>query len=114
MVVLSLYYRYYSFSTVGWARVDMEISNVSHRKISPATGPGHQSRVIQTHQILCYTDCVVLTPGLIEDDPEDDAWMIVQLRHPPTTDSENRLVKIAIDNTDGSKSFELVYHHCYE
>ena len=63
-------------------RVDVEIHDVTHWMIVPARGPRHQSAGVCSHHVLGDLHCVELTPGLVEDDPEDDAGMVPSLLHP--------------------------------
>ena len=64
------------------AWVDVEIHDVTHWMIVPARGPRHQSAGVCSHHVLGDLHCVELTPGLVEDDPEDDAGMVPSLLHP--------------------------------
>ena len=34
-------------------------------------------------KVWCHLDCIKLAPGLIKDNPENDAWVISPLLHPP-------------------------------
>ena len=64
------------------AWVHVKISDVTHGMIVPAGGPRHQSTGVCSHHGLGDLHCVELTPGLVEDDPEDDAGMVPSLLHP--------------------------------
>ena len=64
------------------AWVDVEVPDVTHRMVVPAGGPRHQSGGVGSHHVLGDLHRVELTPGLVEDDPEDDAGMVPSLLHP--------------------------------
>ena len=47
-------------------------------------------------KVWCHLDCVKLAPGLIEDNPENDAWVISPLLHPPEIEEKKSSLNVEI------------------
>ena len=63
-------------------RVDVDIHHVTHGVVIPPGGPRHQSAGVGGHHGPGHLHRVELTPGLVEDDPEDDAGVVAPLLQP--------------------------------
>ena len=61
----------------------MNIYNIPRREVVTATGAGDQPAGVPGHHVLRDLHRVELTPGLVEDDPEDDTRVVPSLLHPP-------------------------------